>query len=77
MHDQLLWESAFWKSRWFTRGWTLEELLAPGSVEFFSGEDKWLGDEKTLEQQVNEVTGICVLALQGAPLSQFGVDERL
>ncbi|RYP69861.1 hypothetical protein DL769_005154 [Monosporascus sp. CRB-8-3] len=23
------WESAFWKSRWFTCGWTLQELIAP------------------------------------------------
>ena len=30
------WESDFWKSRWFTRGWTLQELLAPTLVEFFS-----------------------------------------
>jgi hypothetical protein len=29
-----LWESAFRQSRWFTRGWTLQELLAPRSVEF-------------------------------------------
>ncbi|PTD07628.1 Vegetative incompatibility protein HET-E-1 [Fusarium culmorum] len=27
-----LWESAFRRSRWFTRGWTLQELLAPQSV---------------------------------------------
>jgi hypothetical protein len=26
------WESDFRKSRWFTRGWTLQELLAPASV---------------------------------------------
>ena len=29
------WELAFRKSRWFTRGWTLQELLAPPSIEFF------------------------------------------
>jgi Heterokaryon incompatibility protein (HET) len=29
-------ESAFAKSRWFTRGWILQELVAPKSVEFFS-----------------------------------------
>jgi hypothetical protein len=30
------WESAFRASRWFKRGWTLQELLAPLLVEFFS-----------------------------------------
>jgi hypothetical protein len=30
------WESAFRNSRWFTRGWTLQELIAPKTVEFYS-----------------------------------------
>jgi hypothetical protein len=75
--SELTWESAFRASRWFTRGWTLQELLAPSSVEFFSQEAKRLGDKRDLEQQVHEITGIAASALQGAPLSQFGVDERL
>jgi hypothetical protein len=29
-------EVAFSRSRWFTRGWTLQELIAPSSVEFYS-----------------------------------------
>jgi hypothetical protein len=33
--SEFTWESAFRASRWFTRGWTLQELLAPSSVEFF------------------------------------------
>ena len=36
MYSQLGWESAFRSSRWFTRGCTLQELLAPSIVEFFS-----------------------------------------
>ena len=71
------WEPAFRASRWFTRGWTLQELLAPASVEFFSREGKRLGDKRTLERQIHEITGILISALQGAPLSQFGVDNRL
>jgi hypothetical protein len=30
------WETQLRQSRWFTRGWTLQELLAPALVEFFS-----------------------------------------
>jgi Heterokaryon incompatibility protein (HET) len=71
------WESAFRASKWFTRGWTLQELLAPSSVEFFSREGKRLGDKRTLEREVHEITGIAISALQGAPLTQFEVDERL
>ena len=33
---RLSWESSFQKSRWFTRGWTLQELVAPKLVEFYS-----------------------------------------
>jgi hypothetical protein len=71
------WEPAFRASRWFTRGWTLQELLAPDSVEFFSKEGNRLGDKSTLERQIYEITGIAISALRGTTLSQFGVDERL
>ena len=70
------WESDFRKSRWFERGWTLQELLAPSSVEFFSQERQRLGDKRSLKLQIHEITGITDSALQGAPLSQFSVEER-
>lgn len=71
------WELAFRRSRWFTRGWTLQELLAPSSVQFFSKEGKLLGSKQSLEQTIHEITGIEVAALRGTLLSEFGVDERL
>ena len=72
------WESAFRASKWFTRGWTLQELLAPASVEFFSYDGKRLGDKSSssLQQQICEVTGVPASALQGANLSQFTDKER-
>jgi hypothetical protein len=63
------WESAFRASKWFTRGWTLQELLAPTTVKFFSQEGKRLGDKGTLKRHIQEITGITILALKGAPLS--------
>jgi hypothetical protein len=74
--SNLPWKSDFRKSRWFTRGWTLQELLASSSVEFFSQEHKRLGDKRSLRQQIHEITGITDSALRGATLSQFSVDER-
>jgi hypothetical protein len=71
------WEPDFCESKWFTRGWTLQELLAPPLVEFFSKERKRLGDKSSLRQQIYEITGIPKSALQGAFLSQFSVNERL
>ena len=71
------WEPAFQKSRWFTRGWTLQELIAPASVEFFSVEGERLGNKKSLERQIHEITGITAQALQGSPLYYFSVHERM
>jgi hypothetical protein len=70
-------EAALRASRWFTRGWTLQELIAPASVEFFSLQLQWLGDKRTLEQLIHDITGIPVDALQGEPLANFSVDERM
>ncbi|KAH9203839.1 hypothetical protein DL95DRAFT_276290, partial [Leptodontidium sp. 2 PMI_412] len=64
-------------SKWFTRGWTLQELLAPRSVEFFSRKGNRIGNKRTLEQQIHEFTGIPATAFREYPLSQFDVDERL
>jgi hypothetical protein len=71
------WESAFRKSRWFTRSWTLQELIAPKSVEFFSREGERLGNKSILERQIYEITEIPIAALRGTPLSDFSVDERM
>jgi hypothetical protein len=72
-----LWEGAFYKSRWFTRGWTLQELLAPVSVDFFSKEREHLGSKRTLARQISLITAIDMRVLQGDPLSGFTIDERL
>jgi hypothetical protein len=71
------WEQAVRRSRWFTRGWTLQELLAPTSVVFFSKEGSRIGDKQNLEQIIQEVTGIPALALRGLHLSRFSIDKRL
>jgi hypothetical protein len=71
------WDAAFRISRWFTRGWTLQELIAPRSVEFFSREGELLGNKKKLEQYIHEITGIPIAAFRDASLFDFSVDERL
>lgn len=66
----------FRASVWFSRGWTLQELLAPRFVEFFSCERKRLGDRMSLRQEIHEITGIPLPALAGTELSQFSPKER-
>ena len=75
--NQLPWESSFRTSRWFTRGWTLQELVAPVLVEFYSQEGEQLGNKRSLERDIHEVTGIPVKALRGSPLSDFSIPERM
>jgi hypothetical protein len=71
------WGAAFGNSRWFTRGWTLQELIAPPSLEFFCSNGNRLGDKKSLEERLHKITGIPVSALQGSPLSEFSFEERI
>jgi hypothetical protein len=64
-------------SKWFTRGWTLQELLAPSSVVFYTRQETRMGDKKDLEETLYDITKISVRALRGnRALSEFGVEER-
>lgn len=60
------WELAFRKGRWFTRGWTLQEHIAPEEVEFFSVDGTFLGDKRTLEHLIHEITSIPKEVLRGS-----------
>jgi len=46
------------RSRWFTRGWTLQELIAPSSLIFFSRTWTRLGTRESYQVLVSEITGI-------------------
>ncbi|KAH8901051.1 HET-domain-containing protein [Thozetella sp. PMI_491] len=71
------WKLAFRASRWFTRGWTLQELLAPASVRFFALDHTLLGEKTYLQKDLSEITGIAISAFCGTkPLAQFDVEER-
>ncbi|KAL6154046.1 hypothetical protein ACJBU6_07334 [Exserohilum turcicum] len=65
------------QSKWFTRGWTLQELIAPASVEFFSCEGQRIGDKASLDQLLHSITGIPLAALRNHPLNQFSTSERM
>jgi hypothetical protein len=49
----------FQKSRWFTRGWTLQELIAPREVKFYGREWRFLGSKREqLLGIIQYITGI-------------------
>ncbi|KAG5664934.1 hypothetical protein KAF25_008668, partial [Fusarium avenaceum] len=48
----------FRRSRWFKRGWTLQELLAPEEVVFYAADWSRIGTKATLVREIAEATGI-------------------
>ncbi|KAM5348896.1 hypothetical protein ACJ41O_008719 [Fusarium nematophilum] len=67
------------RSRWFTRGWTLLELLAPRQVVFYARDWTPLGTKETLLGLVARVTGIDprVLSHERHPKRATTVTERM
>lgn len=53
----------FGSSRWFTRGWTLQELLAPANVHFYDKRWTKLGSKQSLREAVAAATGVPIECL--------------
>ncbi|KAI1074017.1 HET-domain-containing protein [Whalleya microplaca] len=57
--------------RWFTRGWTLQELIAPKHVVFFNAKWARLGRKKDLVDSIQQITKIDKgLLLHDSPLRE-------
>ncbi|KAE9371010.1 HET-domain-containing protein, partial [Stipitochalara longipes BDJ] len=70
--------SEFRKSRWFKRGWTLQELLAPQRLQFYSSDWRRLGTKGELCNIIEGVTGISRLFLLGIEqLGNASVAQRM
>jgi hypothetical protein len=61
--------SAFPKSRWFTRGWTLQELIAPARVLFFDRDWEYTGQRSELAQEICKITAIDRSIIEKHPLA--------
>ncbi|KAK0735239.1 heterokaryon incompatibility protein-domain-containing protein, partial [Lasiosphaeria miniovina] len=57
------WKDGFAESVWFTRGWTLQELLAPRNVVFYGKGWKLLGTKSALAKTIEKATKIDELTL--------------
>jgi hypothetical protein len=70
--------SAFHSSRWFTRGWTLQELLAPANFIFFSSGGRRIGTKLELSEDISSITSIDKEYLTRIqPLSQASIAKRM
>jgi len=66
------------RCRWITRGWTLQELIAPRNVEFYDAEWNRCGSKEEHSVLLSEVTGIPSKLLRGATsIRSFSVATRL
>lgn len=50
--------SPFRRSEWFTRGWTLQELIAPRNVIFYSRDWERIGTKDSLADLISEITAV-------------------
>lgn len=57
------WSEAFGKSQWYTRGWTLQELVAPHTLEFYAADWSLIGSKSERYREIAEITGIATRAL--------------
>ncbi|KAF4819142.1 Vegetative incompatibility protein HET-E-1 [Colletotrichum siamense] len=58
-------DNDFRQSRWHTRGWTLQELLAPKDLVFYSNSWTKIGEKRTMSGMIEEATGIPAQFLDG------------
>jgi hypothetical protein len=71
-------DSSFRKSRWFSRGWTLQELIAPRKFIFYSTPWAALGSRSLLAPVISEVAGIdrdCLM--NGFNRDKYSVARRM
>jgi hypothetical protein len=80
-------EREFRESTWFTRAWTLQELLAPTECFFYNNEFEYIGSKSGFRSMIHEITNIHSDVLSGqrshymtfaAWLSyRFSISERM
>ncbi|CZR70205.1 uncharacterized protein PAC_20106 [Phialocephala subalpina] len=69
--------SSFRESRWFTRGWTLQELLAPKELVFLGSDWVEIGTKRSLCDTVSDITRISKKALQECRWSEYSAAQKM
>ncbi|KAK1956063.1 HET-domain-containing protein [Colletotrichum sublineola] len=63
-------------ARWYSRGWTLQEVIAPAKIRFFRRDWTDLGSKEDHLNAISRITGMDIYALQGGELSRISVARR-
>jgi hypothetical protein len=68
----------FLSSRWFTRGWTFQELLAPETLVFFAADGTELGDKANFLEGIARQTHIPIDVLQDSNYAaNYNIEKRI
>ena len=68
-------EQRFRQSPWFTRGWTLQELIAPTSLRFLDRQWNIIGNKSELGAEISAITGIGEHYLNLSPRKRIALDH--
>ncbi|RPD57988.1 HET-domain-containing protein [Lentinus tigrinus ALCF2SS1-7] len=70
--------SSFYESRWHTRGWTLQELIAPQTTYFLYSDWTLLGTKYNVAEALEEITRVPSSLLLGSTrLTDYSVAQRM
>ena len=75
--DKTIMEEAIRRSRWFTRGWTLQELIAPRNIVFFDLDWRRIATKDELSGLISKITAISEDVLMGGSLETVSVAKRM
>jgi hypothetical protein len=70
-------ETEFHSSRWFTRGWTLQELIAPSNITFYDKDWDDVGTKQELGNYISDITGIDLGVLRGQDLELVSAAKKM
>jgi hypothetical protein len=70
-------EKMLQQSKWITRGWTLQELIAPRAVTFYDSSWSLILEKRDALEQLRKVTGIPEYVLASGDLSRASVAQKM
>ncbi|THU93555.1 hypothetical protein K435DRAFT_903457, partial [Dendrothele bispora CBS 962.96] len=70
-------KSSFRRSRWFTRGWTLQELLAPATAVFLDQSWTEVGTKWSLRDVISVITSIPGRVLKDGNIDRYSIAQRM
>ncbi|KAK7462391.1 hypothetical protein VKT23_007990 [Stygiomarasmius scandens] len=69
--------AGFRKSKWFERGWTLQELIAPRYVVILDKEWKEVGTRWSLRDAISAITSIPIKVLEDGDTEGYSIAQKM